>query len=83
LLALLADPAPHGADSAAPEHPWREALSAIFVRAPGYGTRCSTLLLVDRAGAAHFVERRFDADGSLAGSSRERWRLAPGGPGPA
>jgi len=38
------------------------ALSAAFIRMPGYGTRSSTVLLVDRAGHATFVERRSEPD---------------------
>ena len=34
------------------------ALSAAFIRMPGYGTRSSTVLLVDRDGHGLFVERR-------------------------
>jgi uncharacterized protein with NRDE domain len=75
LFALLGERAPHGADARTPEHPWRDALSAIFVQAPGYGTRCSTLLLVDDRQRATFIERRFDAAGRFAGSSRECWTL--------
>ena len=33
------------------------ALSSIFIRMPGYGTRASTVLLVDREGEAIFHER--------------------------
>ncbi len=73
LFALLTDRATHGPDESSPAHPWREALSAIFVDAPGYGTRCSTLFLVTRDGKAQFVERRFDADGRVSGETREEW----------
>ena len=38
-------------------------LSPIFIHATGYGTRSSTLLLVDYAGNARFVERTFNAEG--------------------
>ena len=38
------------------------ALSATFIRMPGYGTRCSTLYLVDREGDALFIERRCEPD---------------------
>nr|MBA2246214.1 NRDE family protein [Gemmatimonadota bacterium] len=40
---------------------WERALSSLFIRTPVYGTRASTVLLVDRAGAASFVERSFAA----------------------
>ena len=33
------------------------AASAIFIRSPHYGTRCSTVLLVDAQGVVQFVER--------------------------
>ncbi len=33
------------------------ALSSIFIRTPGYGTRCSTVVLVDHQGHVHFQER--------------------------
>lgn len=33
------------------------ALSSIFIRTPGYGTRCSTVVLVDHHGQVHFQER--------------------------
>jgi uncharacterized protein with NRDE domain len=42
------------------------ALSAAFIATPGYGTRCSTVLIVQRDGRATFTERRVDpAAGTL------------------
>ena len=38
------------------------ALSAPFIRMPGYGTRASTVLVVERGGRATFVERRCEPD---------------------
>ena len=38
------------------------ALSAAFIRMPGYGTRSSSLFLVDREGDAHFIERRCEPE---------------------
>ncbi len=38
------------------------ALSAAFIRMPGYGTRASTVFVVDRDGRATFVERRCEPD---------------------
>lgn len=46
------------------------ALGAIFVQLPGYGTRCSTLLVLGRDGQVHFYERRFDSIGKIEGQSR-------------
>lgn len=36
-------------------------VSPIFIKSNGYGTRCSTLLLVDKNGEVTFLERRFIA----------------------
>lgn len=42
----------------------------IFIRNHIYGTRCSTLVAVDRDGGGVIMERRFDRDGGFAGESR-------------
>ena len=47
-----------------PEH------SAIFIRNPTYGTRCSTVVTVDRSGKGMFTERRFAASGLATGETR-------------
>ena len=39
---------------------WERILSPIFIRSPTYGTRSSTVLLIDRAGRLTFVERTHD-----------------------
>ncbi|HEY0742782.1 MAG TPA: NRDE family protein [Chryseosolibacter sp.] len=36
------------------------ALSAMFIKSPGYGTRCSTVLLVDHDNNFNFTERVYD-----------------------
>jgi uncharacterized protein with NRDE domain len=36
------------------------ALSAMFIKSPGYGTRCSTVILADRQGNLFFSERVYD-----------------------
>jgi uncharacterized protein with NRDE domain len=41
---------------------WERVLSAIQIRANGYGTRTSTVLTVRRDGLVNFIERTFDAD---------------------
>lgn len=46
------------------------ALTAPFIVLPNYGTRCTTVLLVDKDGKWHFVERRFGAGGEHAGETR-------------
>ena len=45
-------------------------LSSAFVRGSDYGTRCSTVVTIDTAGAAVFAEWSWDASGALAGLSR-------------
>lgn len=44
---------------------WERLLSAAFVRMPGYGTRSSTVLLLDRRAHLRFVEQSYLADGSV------------------
>ncbi len=50
-------------------------LSAPFIVSADYGTRASTVLLIDRGGDVRFVERRFDATGECAGETDEMFRL--------
>jgi uncharacterized protein with NRDE domain len=49
---------------------WERALSAPFVVHPRYGTRCSTVMLVERGGRTVIHERRFDATGMQTGATR-------------
>ncbi|RMF62905.1 MAG: hypothetical protein D6746_03455, partial [Bacteroidetes bacterium] len=63
---LLADdtPAPDEelpATGLAPE--WERALSCIFIRAPGYGTRVSTVILVRSDGRTTVAERTYSPGG--------------------
>jgi uncharacterized protein with NRDE domain len=48
-----------------------------FVVGENYGTRCSTVLLVDAQGHAQFAERSFDADARLVGEVTETFRMEP------
>jgi uncharacterized protein with NRDE domain len=48
------------------------ALSPAFVRLPAYGTRCSTVVLLDGEGAMSFEERTFDEAGAPAGVVQRR-----------
>jgi uncharacterized protein with NRDE domain len=69
LFALLAErDAP-----AAPEQHYRH---AHFVVSAAYGTRCSTVVLVDDRGRLTFAERSFDSAGALVGEVRESFELA-------
>jgi uncharacterized protein with NRDE domain len=51
----------------APE--WERILSSPFVAHPQYGTRCSTVLLLEHSGALQLHERRFDAQGTTTGDT--------------
>jgi uncharacterized protein with NRDE domain len=81
LFALLADRTPSADDAAAPDtgglpREWARALSAPFVLHPGYGTRCSTLVLQEPGGWVYLAERRFDPAGELTGETE--FQLKPG-----
>ena len=67
LFAALADetPLPPEADSEGPDVPF----SPIFIRNPAYGTRCSTVVLVDLGGRGTIIERRFGPDGEPTGET--------------
>lgn len=49
---------------------WERRLSAAFIRAPGYGTRSATVLLIDKTGKARFTEQTFLPD-AVPGERRE------------
>jgi uncharacterized protein with NRDE domain len=53
---------------------WERLLSSAFVRTPTYGTRCSTILLIDRHGKARFTEWTWNADGALSSQVSYDWR---------
>jgi uncharacterized protein with NRDE domain len=40
---------------------WERILSPVFVSNPVYGTRCSTILLIDKTGRVSFTERSYDS----------------------
>ncbi|KJR96150.1 MAG: hypothetical protein VR68_15445 [Peptococcaceae bacterium BRH_c4a] len=46
---------------------WERLLSPIFIRGETYGTRASTVLLIDRRGRVNFYERSFGANGRRLG----------------
>lgn len=68
LFALLAQ----RDDSGAPEQRYQR---THFVVGETYGTRCSTVVLVNAAGRATFTERSFDAAGQLVGEARESFEI--------
>jgi uncharacterized protein with NRDE domain len=57
---------------------WERLVSSAFVRAGEYGTRCSTLLRVDRAGGAVFDEWSWDRHARESGRRRFQFQLQPG-----
>lgn len=66
--------------SDAPQEP-RE--SPIFIRNPVYGTRCSTVVMIDTEGQGQIIERRFDAAGRTTGESRQPFSWPPSQDGTA
>ena len=50
---------------------------SIFIRSEVYGTRCSTLVLVDCEGAGVIFERRFGPDGISLGNSEISFAFPP------
>jgi uncharacterized protein with NRDE domain len=74
LFALLADrtlaPEPAAAANTGGLPPeWARVLSAPFVLHPEYGTRSSTVVLLEPDGRLFLAEHRFDAAGALAGET--------------
>lgn len=79
LFALLDDRATATADEELPQtgipEEWERVLSAPFVLHPDYGTRASTILLLEPSGAGLLAERRFTPQGTLLGETE--FQLAP------
>jgi uncharacterized protein with NRDE domain len=48
----------------------RHLMNHYFIVSPEYGTRSSTVLLIERDGGVTFIERRFAPDGTETGTSR-------------
>jgi uncharacterized protein with NRDE domain len=48
-------------------------LSAAFIRGSAYGTRASTVVLIDHSGGGRIIERRFGPDGRPDGQSDMAW----------
>jgi len=66
LFSLLAERA-DTPDAAA--NPRAHLEATLFVANPVYGTRSSTVVLLDARGELTFIERRFDPDGTLVGET--------------
>lgn len=69
LLAILSDSTQAGINEELPKTgvspEWEQLLSSPFIRNEDYGTRCSTIVLLEPGGAASLTERRFDSAGSV------------------
>jgi uncharacterized protein with NRDE domain len=52
---------------------WERILAARFIVSPEYGTRSSSVLLIDRRGGGLFVEQSFDRGEPLGGPARIGW----------
>jgi uncharacterized protein with NRDE domain len=76
LFALLADRTRASDASELPQtglsREWEHVLSSPFVQDPDYGTRCSTVLMLEESGAGYLAERRFDARGMSVGETEFR-----------
>jgi uncharacterized protein with NRDE domain len=67
LLETLSGPAARG--------PVERAADSLFVVGDTFGTRCTTVLTVDHAGRAVFVEQRFGPGGVSTGRTEHRFEL--------
>lgn len=56
---------------------WERLLSPVFVRAPAYGTRSSTLLFVRHDGAARLSEWTWNENAELAGQASHSFHATP------
>ena len=83
LFAMLADRT-RAADNDLPSTglpaDWERVVSAPFIVNERYGTRCSSVLLVERNGRTVLLERRYDRDGVQSGTSRFEYTSAEEAP---
>lgn len=74
LFAMLNDREPARADEGLPStglpQDWERVVSAPFIVNERYGTRCSSVLLVERNGRTILHERRYDPSGTQSGTTR-------------
>jgi uncharacterized protein with NRDE domain len=79
LFAVLADreqAPPDNLPSTGLPADWERVVSAPFIVNERYGTRCSSVLMVERTGRTILHERRFDAAGIQSGTSRFEFKSA-------
>lgn len=58
---------------------WERLLSSAFIVGDGYGTRSSTILIVDRDGEVSFREWTWHVDGTLGNEVRYQFQIRPRG----
>jgi len=79
LLELLADRSPASPGRLSTEELQSEPekmTKMIFIDSPLYGTRSSTVLLLDHNGEMTFVERQFDTNGNPVGTRSHKLRIS-------
>lgn len=53
------------------------ALSAMFIKTPNYGSRCSTVILIDRNDTVSYVERVYDLNTFEFSTAKFSWQIDP------
>jgi uncharacterized protein with NRDE domain len=90
LFAILADPTQAGIDERLPQtglsREREQLLSSPFISAEDYGTRCSTVVMVEKTGAVSLTERQFGSRGTRVGETEfllgaGEWPPQPRDPG--
>ncbi|MEX0729186.1 MAG: NRDE family protein [Aquisalimonadaceae bacterium] len=79
LFPILEDrqvPPDHALPDTGIDRNWERLLSTAFIRSSQYGTRASTVVIVDRDGLTTFHERTFDADGLMCTDRAYRFQIA-------
>ena len=79
LFSLLNDRTPAGENelpTTGLPHDWERMVSAPFIVNERYGTRCSSVLLVERTGRTVLYERRYDPSGVQSGMTRFEFKSA-------
>jgi len=69
LLDALRDDRPPAMEAGPPSDAPEPPQTPIFIRNPLYGTRCSTVVAIDRDGRGRIIERRYGADGEAVGET--------------
>jgi uncharacterized protein with NRDE domain len=54
---------------------WERILSSIFIVNPAFGTRCSTVLLIDHNYNVTFIERSFDSNQNMINESKYTFKI--------